>query len=179
MTRSSRPCEPWDPRRDPDAESRGGVARRPRAGLGPSCAVSPLAGARPFPEAPPLAPTAGRVHRLACFGFFRRPAPSANPGWPLLLPAASPASTRVAAPRSRAGRRGRTPSYGGDTSCPGPGHLEGEAASWSRRGGTFLRHAPAWRTTFLGTPATASAGLAGRWHLPGARLWLLEMECLV
>ena len=144
----------------------------------PSRAVSPRAGARPFLEAPPLAPTAGRVRGLPCFGFFRRLRAVSQPGWPLLLPAASPASTRVAALGSRAGRRGRAPSHGGDT-CLGPGHLEGEKDSWSRRGGAFLRHAPAWRTTYLGTPAAASVGPAGRWHLPGAPLWLLEMECLV
>ena len=106
VTRPSRPCEPRDPRRDPDAESRGGVARRPRAGPGPSWAVSPRASARPFPEVPPLAPTAERVHGLACFGFFRRLRAVSQPGLASVAAGSQPGVHSGSGPTEPCGQAG-------------------------------------------------------------------------
>lgn len=68
----------------------------------------------------------------------------------------------------------------GEDTCPGPGHLAGEAASPSGRGGAFPWRALTWAGGTCGatwgggtrldpseeTPAAASTGPAGRPHLP-------------
>ena len=40
----------------------------------------------------------------------------------------------------------------GEDTCPGPGHLEGEVAPWSGRGGAFPRRSLTWRGHLPGHP---------------------------